>query len=560
MEETRRDKVKKSKNDQISQIVATYLQKRNYPENIKPKEINENQMKLLMLVDSEVGRANSIAYTCYNSDPVIIDHSFSKFISWLKEVHNKSKEYQDLDSIVTPLFCHLYIELYHKTHKDKDVPINFFKLHLPTIEKFKCDYTLKSLINAVNSDSLDAVNLIKLFRSHRYYVNLSPRSSELLKKYLSENSHVVLIQILQTWFEINIEETEEGEGVDMEHKEYMNGYAPHNSSKHELLKTLNDAILALDKRPKSIFKLQLSNSKNDINSGLMDRQHGFYVYNYDSKIVVSSIQPLKRLEFSDSIGDIIFNEHGDIVYDFSYMRHSRMLLSASNDKTMKMFDLKTFRLVNTFKGHDYPVYKVASSPNGCYILTGSYDSSVRLWSPETAETLRLYAAHTQEITSLCFHPNSMYFASGSADRNIRMWTINDPTPVRLFLDSRGTVYTSQFSPGGKYLATAGVDKVIRIWDLIAGKQYLEIKAGNEIITHLCWGGNDEMLSSYSMDQVVKTWQINTIDNDDDEHKPWIIYNLPGRLLSMSYTFQTFGCLLASSPGPTYTENDHSMYM
>ncbi|KAI4464638.1 hypothetical protein MML48_3g00005279 [Holotrichia oblita] len=112
MEELKKDntnKIKRNKHDQVTQAVLTYLQKRNYPITT-PAEMKSDEMQLEMAVDNEVSRPNSIMYSCYNSDPTLIDHSYLKFISWVKDI-NHNKEHEDLSQIIAPLFCHLYLEL-----------------------------------------------------------------------------------------------------------------------------------------------------------------------------------------------------------------------------------------------------------------------------------------------------------------------------------------------------------------------------------------------------------------------------------------------------------------
>jgi WD40 repeat protein len=56
-------------------------------------------------------------------------------------------------------------------------------------------------------------------------------------------------------------------------------------------------------------------------------------------------------------------------------------------------------------GHADPVTSVAFSPDGRLVLTGSEDRTAKLWDIETGEELRTFAGHTKEITSVAFSPD-----------------------------------------------------------------------------------------------------------------------------------------------------------
>ena len=77
-----------------------------------------------------------------------------------------------------------------------------------------------------------------------------------------------------------------------------------------------------------------------------------------------------------------------------------MLVSASADKTLKIWDLRTFEEVRTLTGHQNDIYSVAVSPDTKHIVSGGLDMIVMLWCFHTGELLFSYRGHSQSVRSV----------------------------------------------------------------------------------------------------------------------------------------------------------------
>ena len=74
-----------------------------------------------------------------------------------------------------------------------------------------------------------------------------------------------------------------------------------------------------------------------------------------------------------------------------------MLVSGSEDGTLKIWDLKTYREIRTFSGHDGRIYSVAVSADTKHIISGGRDKIVRLWCLHTGKLLSCFAGHSTWI-------------------------------------------------------------------------------------------------------------------------------------------------------------------
>ena len=147
-----------------------------------------------------------------------------------------------------------------------------------------------------------------------------------------------------------------------------------------------------------------------------------------------------------------------------------MLLSSSRDKTLIIWNLTRDETSygypkRSLHGHSHIVSDCVISSDGAYALSASWDKTLRLWELSTGVTTRRFVGHTNDVLSVSFSADNRQIVSGSRDRTIKLWnTLGD---CKFTITDKGhTEWVScvRFSPNPQnpVIVSAGWDKLVKV--------------------------------------------------------------------------------------------------
>lgn len=134
----------------------------------------------------------------------------------------------------------------------------------------------------------------------------------------------------------------------------------------------------------------------------------------------------------------------------------RLVVSSSDDKTVKLWDGRTRACVRTFYDHTDCVNLADFNPDATCIASASADHTVKLWDMRTQQLLQHYDAHDAAVSALSFHPSGSYLLTSSADATLKLWDLVEGRLYCTLHGHEGAVNACSFSPDGAHRFAARV--------------------------------------------------------------------------------------------------------
>jgi hypothetical protein len=89
--------------------------------------------------------------------------------------------------------------------------------------------------------------------------------------------------------------------------------------------------------------------------------------------------------------------HEDAVYSAAFSSDGSRIVTASWDKTARIWDAATAKEIAVLRGHDDAVSSAAFSPDGSRIVTASDDDTARIWDAASAKEIAVLRGHDKDV-------------------------------------------------------------------------------------------------------------------------------------------------------------------
>jgi WD40 repeat protein len=172
----------------------------------------------------------------------------------------------------------------------------------------------------------------------------------------------------------------------------------------------------------------------------------------------------------------ILADHMDGVRAVAVTPDGRRIVSGSNDRTLRVWDLESGQVIRTLEGHTRGVRAVAITPDGCRAVSGSNDRTLRLWDLASGQMLRALEGHTHGVRAVAVAPDGRRAISGSEGGNLHVWDLESYPKLRTIEAHRSSLNAVAVTPDGRRAISGSEGGNLRVWDLESGQKLRSLEA------------------------------------------------------------------------------------
>ncbi|XP_037410817.1 uncharacterized protein LOC119274251 isoform X2 [Triticum dicoccoides] len=171
------------------------------------------------------------------------------------------------------------------------------------------------------------------------------------------------------------------------------------------------------------------------------------------------------------------------ISDGAFVRTVRFIVQSTEqlflvgdwDGYIHVHDCMTMKRVKEFKAHDDWVTSFAVHPSQPFVLSASNDKLIKLWNWEKGwECIRTFTGHSSSVKQVKFNPHDANtFVSASNDRTVKIWRVVSPIHVTSLKCEEVQAHVDYYPTGGDqqhYMVTGSAAQhgyrigTARIWD------------------------------------------------------------------------------------------------
>ncbi|CAG7833531.1 unnamed protein product [Allacma fusca] len=165
--------------------------------------------------------------------------------------------------------------------------------------------------------------------------------------------------------------------------------------------------------------------------------------------------------------------HAKEIHSVHCSPNGAMLLSASRDKTAKVWDSDTLTLIGTLKGHKKSVWDAKFSSWDQLVVTASADTTVKIWDIPGFNCIKTLQGHQSSVLQAVFINSGLQILSTSSDGTLKSWDIRTSTCISTYEQSDDKLWALDAVPDGSLIVTGSADSILTVCVDVTEAKYQE---------------------------------------------------------------------------------------
>jgi eukaryotic-like serine/threonine-protein kinase len=202
--------------------------------------------------------------------------------------------------------------------------------------------------------------------------------------------------------------------------------------------------------------------------------------------------------------------HVGVVTSACYSTDGSRIVTASVDKTARIWDARTGALILILKGHTNQLKHASYSPDGSRIVTASWDKTAKIWDARTGVEILALIGHEKGLETASFSPDGSKLITAGGDKSVRVWDANTGVVLLAIKGLSNIAFSASFDPDGtRIVTTCGDDHPARIWDAKTGAEVLKLKSHADRVFSASYSPDGSRLITGHTGGTVRIWDART---------------------------------------------------
>ena len=164
-------------------------------------------------------------------------------------------------------------------------------------------------------------------------------------------------------------------------------------------------------------------------------------------------------------------------------------------------------LRRTLTGHQESVSAIAISPDSHYLVSASHDKTVKIWSLTSKQVLQTLTGHSERVTDVAIHPDGGSLVSSSQDMTLRRWSLPAGILQQTLTEHRHRVTAVAFSPNGRWLLSIS-GRETHIWSAQTGRRLRSLREHSaDTVRAIAFRGDSKCCAIGYLDGTIECWQL-----------------------------------------------------
>lgn len=219
------------------------------------------------------------------------------------------------------------------------------------------------------------------------------------------------------------------------------------------------------------------------------------------------------LGLSPPASAVFFEGHTGTVTGMCTTKDDKILVSVSEDSTIRVWDISTGREIRKIK-NKFPLSSIAITADGKTIVTSDKSTSefagLRTWDINTGRQLQFVYSKNGYMNTVVLSPDNSRLVTAGLTGKIEVYSFPLLKKIADFPGHSSWVNAAAISGDNRFFSTAGEDAAVKIWELSTGRLVKDFRRTIANIDNLVYENKHRLLTSTARldrSQQTNTWEI-----------------------------------------------------